>query len=383
MALALTAQLPQETRNFGSLIIPICPLPPNSVRITIQPFTVHKRFALTISRGTTAQTTNVWVRVEQDGIEGWGEASPFSTGDRPQTTEGLVAALEHLTPLLQPFSPLDRQVIHSEILLDAGIPSAAEAALDMALWDWVGKRAGLPLWQLWGFDLGRIPPTSATIGISSPEAGRERVRNWLQVAEVDVFKVKLGSPSGLESDRALFEAVQDEAMLDGRTPNFMVDANGGWTVQEALQMADWLADRGVLYLEQPLPRGQEHDLKQLHDRSPLPIFVDESCWTSFDLPTLADRVSGINIKLMKCRGLTEALRMLHTARALGLDTMVGCYSDSSLANTAAAHLSPLLEHVDLDSHLNLVDDPFHGATLRSGRLLPNSLPGLGVERADS
>lgn len=349
------------------------------MKIQVQTFTVHKRVPLTISRGTTAETTNVWVRIEQDGIEGWGEASPFSTGHAPQKTETIVAAIEHLIPFLAPLHALDRQTIEGEILLQPRIPSAARAAIDTALWDWLGKRAGLPLWQLWGFDLQMIPLTSVTIGISDPAAAQQRVRQWLQIAEVGMIKVKLGSPAGLAADRAMFEAVQQAAAEDGQVRRFSVDANGGWTVPQTLEMSAWLADREVVYLEQPLPRGQEAHLLELQGRSPLPIFVDESCWNSFEIVPLADRVNGINLKLMKCGGLTEALRMLHTARSLGLETMLGCYSDSTLANTAAAHLSPLVQHVDLDSHLNLRDDPFTGATLEGGRLIPNPLPGLGVQ----
>ncbi|HEY9879341.1 MAG TPA: enolase C-terminal domain-like protein, partial [Leptolyngbyaceae cyanobacterium] len=157
-----------------------------------------------------------------------------------------------------------------------------------------------------------------------------------------------------------------------------IDANGGWSLANALQMAEWLAARGVTYLEQPLPVEATQDLLTLYEKSPLPIFVDESCFTSRDIPSLADRVHGINIKLMKSGGLSEAHRMIHTARACGLQVMFGCYSDSSVSNTALAHLSPLADHLDLDSHLNLLDDPFVGAGLSDGRLLPNDKPGLGL-----
>jgi len=158
----------------------------------------------------------------------------------------------------------------------------------------------------------------------------------------------------------------------------MVDANGGWSLTDALFMGDWLANQGVLYVEQPLPQGQERDLPQLYDRSPLPIFVDESCWTSRDIVALGDRVHGINIKLMKAGGLGEVLQMIHTARSFGLQIMFGCYSDSTLANSAMAQLAPLADYLDLDSHLNLRDDPFQGADLVEGRLIPTNLPGLGV-----
>jgi L-alanine-DL-glutamate epimerase-like enolase superfamily enzyme len=351
------------------------------MQIQIQTFTVHKRFALTISRGTTAQTTNIWVRIEHDGIEGWGEASPFSVGGQPQTTEAIARSLQAIAPLLRALSPLEHQRI-DRLMTETRLPSAACAALDLALHDWVGKRANLPLWQLWGLDRERIVPTSVTIGISSPQDAKQRVLNWLgkgtiaaPLQEIQALKVKLGNPDGIAADKAMLLAVKEAAP---HISQISVDANGGWSVDTALKMSFWLADQGVTYIEQPLPKGQEADLAKLYYQSPLPIFVDESCFTSRDIPMLIDRVHGINIKLLKSGGLTEALRMIHTAKAFELKVMFGCYSDSSLLNTALAHLSPLADHLDLDSHLNLLDDPFVGAVLENGRVVPNNQPGLGV-----
>ena len=343
------------------------------MHIKVESFTVNKRFPLTISRGTTAQTTNVLVKVEQDGIEGWGEASPFSLGNHRQSTETIQDALQQVASELEAFSPLERQQIE-RVLTQAQLPSAARAALDVALHDWLGKRVGLPLWQMWGLDRSRIVPTSVTIGINSPELARARVQDWLKFTDVRVLKVKLGSPAGILADQAMLMAVREEAPA----PELYVDANGGWSLQDAVVMCNWLEGLGVKYVEQPLPQGEEKSLLELKARSPLPIFVDESCLTSYDIPQLADRVHGINIKIMKAGGLTEAMRMVHTARACGLQVMFGCYSDS-LSNTAAAHLSPLADYLDLDSHLNLIDDPFIGALIQDGRVLPNDKPGLGVE----
>ncbi len=353
------------------------------MQVRIATFTVQKRFALTISRGTTAQTTNIWVEIEHEGIQGWGEASPFSIGEAPQTTEVIARSLQKFVPLLKSLSPLEGQRIE-RLMLDARLPSAARAALDVALHDWVGKRTNLPLWQLWGLECDRIPPTSVTIGISTPEAAQQRVKDWLGKGDTAVpfhgiqsLKIKLGSPLGIEADQAMLLAIKETAP---HISQVSVDANGGWSLAEALQMADWLADQGVNYLEQPLAKGQEGDLPELYARSPLPIFVDESCFTSYDILPLADRVHGINIKLMKSGGLTEALRMIHTAKAYGLKVMFGCYSDSALLNTALSHLSPLADHIDLDSHLNLVNDPFAGASFQNGRIVPTEQPGLGVHR---
>ena len=351
------------------------------MQIQIQTFTVHKRFALTISRGTTAQTTNIWVRIEHDGIEGWGEAAPFSVGEKPQTTEMIARSLQAIAPLLRALNPLEHQRI-DRLMAETRLLSAARAALDVALHDWVGKQANLPLWQLWGLERDRIVPTSVTIGISSPQDAQQRVWDWLgkgtiasPLRDIQALKVKLGNPDGIEADKAMLLAVKAAAP---HISQISVDANGGWNVDTALKMAFWLADQGVTHIEQPLPKGQEADLAKLYYQSPLPIFVDESCFTSRDIPLLVDRVHGINIKLLKSGGLSEALRMIHTAKAFGLKVMFGCYSDSSLLNTALAHLSPLADHLDLDSHLNLLDDPFVGAVFQNGRVVPNNQPGLGV-----
>jgi muconate cycloisomerase len=223
-------------------------------------------------------------------------------------------------------------------------------------------------------DLARIAPISVTVGINTPQGARERIRGWLEVFPAQFFKIKLGNPLGIEADREMFLAIKDEVPQAKLT----VDANGGWNLTDAIEMSKWLADLGVEYIEQPLARGDEDNLLPLKQSSPLPIFVDESCFTSRDIPPLRDRVDGINIKLMKSGGLTEAIRMIHTARACGLKVMFGCYSDTVLTNTAAAQIAPLADYLDLDSHLNLVDDPFCGAILHEGKLFPRDLPGLGI-----
>jgi len=240
-----------------------------------------------------------------------------------------------------------------------------------------GEKLKWPLWKLWGLDCDRIPPVSVTIGISSPEAAQERLRAWQETVSVEVIKIKLGSPEGIAADQAMFSAVEAAAPLEAR---IYVDANGGWNLIDAVTMIGWLRERGVEYVEQPLAEGEEELMGELKARGTLPIFADESCWGLTDIPKLADKVDGINIKLMKCGGLTEARRMVETAKACGLQVMFGCYSDSALLNSAAAQLAPLADYLDLDSHLNLKDDPFVGATLEDCRLVPRNLPGLGMAR---
>ena len=345
------------------------------MKLTTKTFTVHKKFALQISRGTTAQTTNIWLQIEADNIQGWGEASPFFIDKaKPKNTDTLLSAFQQLIPQLEPFHPLQRQAIAAK-LKTLKIPSSVRAAVDMALYDWLGKKAGLPLWQIWGLDRDRIVPISVTIGISSPEDAVTRLRDWQDTLDVKTIKLKLGSPAGIDADRAMVEAIRAVAPKT----KLMVDANGGWSFSAAIQMSQWLASQGVEYIEQPLAVADDNKLKDLSERSPLPIFVDESCFDSADILRLAGSVTGVNLKIMKTGGLSEAIQAIQIARACKLKIMFGCYSDSSLANTAMAHLAPYADYLDLDSHLNLIDDPFSGAAIKAGRLLPNHRSGLGVK----
>ncbi|PSP19196.1 MAG: dipeptide epimerase [Cyanobacteria bacterium QS_8_64_29] len=338
-----------------------------------QTFAAHKRFALTIARGTSDRTTNLWVSLAQDGLAGWGEASPFSTGHGEPGIEELVAECEALAPRLQAYHPEQRQAI-AALLAERETATAVRAAIDTALHDWLGQRVQQPLWRLGGLERERIPPTSVTVGDRVIAGIQQRIAAWQQQLTLRRLKLKLGHPDGIVADRERLLAAQQSAPQ----AELYVDANGGWQLSDAIAMCDWLAERGVEYVEQPLAVGDETALAELSARSPLPLFADESCRTSRDVPLLADRVSGINIKLMKAGGLTEVVRMVHTARACGLQVMYGCYADSVLANTAMAQLSPLADYLDLDSHLNLVNDPFAGAVLQAGRLLPNERAGLGV-----
>ena len=339
----------------------------------VRTFTVHKKFALQISRGTTAKSTNIWLRIAAENIEGWGEASPFSIDKGRTDTSSLLSQLEAISSQLEPFHPLQRQEIDAK-LQQLQVSSAIRAAIDMALYDWLGKKANLPLWKIWGLSRDRLVPISVTIGISTPSAAVDRLKDWQNTLEVKLLKLKLGSPAGIEADKAMVEAIRQEAPHTRLT----VDANGGWSFDEAIAMSHWLAERKVEYIEQPLSTAEDDRLSALSVNSTLPIFVDESCFTSADVLRLSNSVAGVNLKIMKTGGLTETMRAIQVAKVCGLKIMFGCYSDSSLANTAMAHLAPYADYLDLDSHLNLKDDPFQGATVIAGCLIPGERSGLGV-----
>jgi L-alanine-DL-glutamate epimerase-like enolase superfamily enzyme len=247
---------------------------------------------------------------------------------------------------------------------------AAEAAIDMALRDLAAQRLGVPLYELLGIDPSTMPVTSFTIGMDTPEIVEQKVREAEAFA---VLKVKMGS----EDDAVVLETVR---RLTDRP--IRIDANEGWTLEDALGRLEWLQEMGVEYVEQPLPADQLDEMRELKKISPLPLFADESVGRAEDIPKLAEGFDGINIKLMKCGGLGEALRMIHVARAHGMKVMLGCMVESSLAITAAAHIAPLVDHADLDGNLLITNDPWIGAELHDGRLVLPSEPGLGVkERA--
>ena len=332
---------------------------------------LKKRFPLAISRGVHWGSENLFVSITRDGITGWGEMSPGKT----EGVDSVDAAQRILENFLN--QDIEHLSIHQvyDLAIEQKMPACALAGLDIALWDWLGKKAGLPLYQMLGISKPTVP-TSVTIGINPPEVVRERVPLLMEGTGVKSLKIKLGSPEGIEADKEMYQQVVDSTTK--YDVNLRVDANGGWSTDDAIHMMKWIADRNADYIEQPLKEGQESELPRLFKNRPLPIYVDESCRSSSDIPGFADCVDGVNLKLMKCGGITEALRIIAVARAFGLKTMIGCMGESSMSISAAAAITGLLDHVDLDSHLNLDPDPCSGAQLVDGIMMPNDLPGHGA-----
>jgi L-alanine-DL-glutamate epimerase-like enolase superfamily enzyme len=232
----------------------------------------------------------------------------------------------------------------------------------------VGKRLGVPLWKLWGLNAKNTPQSSFTIGIDDPEKMRQKVA---EAAAYPVLKIKLGT----ERDEAILKTIRDATDKPIR-----VDANAGWDLAKALRMLPILKDYGVELLEQPLPPADLDGLGVVRAASDIPVVVDESCLVATDIPKLVGKADGINIKLAKCGSLREALRMIATARAHGMRVMVGCMIETSIAITAAAHFTPLVDFADLDGAALTVDDPFAGASIDGGQIRLPDGPGLGVRR---
>jgi L-Ala-D/L-Glu epimerase len=333
-----------------------------------RPYTLELRHAFTIATSSRTTTPATLVEVERDGVVGYGEAAmPPYLGESPATAAAFFAlAAPLLAALADPFQL-------EEILpaLDALAPgnTAAKAALDIALHDWVGRKLGAPWFRLWGLDPARAPVTSFTIGIDTPDVVRAKTR---EASIYKIIKVKLGR----DNDREMIATIRE--VTD--TP-ITVDANQGWTDrEEALRMIEWLAARGVVFIEQPMPKARLDDTAWLRARSPLPLIADESCQRLADVAALQGVFDGINIKLMKCTGLREAHKMILLARALGLKTMLGCMTETSCAISAAAQLSPLVDWADLDGAVLIRNDCFDGATIVDGKITLPDRPGIGVLR---
>ncbi|MBB6052478.1 dipeptide epimerase [Armatimonas rosea] len=349
--------------------------------ITTNHITLEKITPLRISRGVSGNSVNLIVTIEHEGITGLGELAPNGvSGDKAETGERDIEALRPALAALAPWELERVEGVLSELrsaavgLDGVGSGGAIKAAIEMACHDWVGKKLGVPVWKLLGLDLSKTVETSVTVGIQSPEDAATQTRDWHTRTGARVLKIKLGSPEGIDADQAMFAAIQAAARPDAI---FRVDANGGWSVAEAQTMIPWLAARGVEYVEQPLAQDNEDGLPHLRP-APIPIFVDETIRVASDVPRFAHVVDGVNVKLMKCGGLREALRIVAVAKAHGLKTMLGCMGETSLAITAGAQIGAAFDHLDLDSHLNLKNDPFIGASWTGGKVVPTDAPGLGV-----
>jgi L-alanine-DL-glutamate epimerase-like enolase superfamily enzyme len=359
----------------------------DAMRCRLQRFSLTKAVPLAISRGTTAAVDHWLLTVEHDGLRGLGETGGFDAGHRRYEGAGVAAELAELLPRLEGREPQPLQALAP--LLEPLSPPA-RCAVDLALHDWWGKRLGLPLHRLWGLDPAAVTPTSVTVGLGPVAGVRDKLARWWERLPATRIKLKLGSPEGLEHDRALVQAVlgvlEERRQATGAALELQVDANGGWDREGARAMLGWLAERGVALVEQPLPplEDPEADAAAFADLEldcPISLVADESCWNLADVVRLAPYVDGVNLKLLKSGGLTEALLMAQACRRLGLGVMLGCYSDARLLNGAAAQLLPLVDWPDLDSHLNLIDDPFRGPRLAGERVLPGEGDGLGVAMA--
>ena len=321
---------------------------------SLRRFSLTKAVPLAISSGTTAQVEHLELTFSMDGYSGRGETGGFDTGHRAFSTDQLALELEALLPKLGDVDPADRQQL-APLLQPLSPP--ARCAVDLALWDWWGQRLEQPVWRLFGLDGHRPVATSVTLGLGSVDAVLSRLQRWWRQLPATRIKLKLGSADGCDHDRALLEAVAQ-------------------ALQEQAQQQQQPMELQVLD-----PDRDTAAFAALKPHCAMALVADESCWDLQDLLRLAPHVDGVNLKLLKSGGLSEAWLMAQVAQRLDLDLMIGCYSDSVLLNGAAAQLLPLIRWPDLDSHLNLVDDPYQGLDLVGDQLRAPAAAGLGISRA--
>ena len=330
---------------------------------------VHTTHPFVIARGGASEHRLIRVRlIDDDGVEGWGEAAPNRFYG--ETVDTALGALARLTPIVEACDPWALEDVELEMNRALRLNGSVKSAISAAMHDLAAKRLNVPLYKMWGLDPAKAPLSSFTIGIASTDDElRERVA---QADAYPVLKVKLGTDHDAQIIRTVREAAPSKVLR--------VDANAAWTAKQALVMVDVLVECGVEYVEQPVAAHDLDGLRFVRERSALPVIADESCVVSTDIARLVGVVDGINIKLSKCGGLREALRMIATARSHGMLVMCGCMIETSLGITAAAHFAPLLDYADFDGAALLSDDPYTGATIVGGRIQIPTTPGLGVQR---
>jgi L-alanine-DL-glutamate epimerase-like enolase superfamily enzyme len=334
------------------------------MELRYHPYDLRLKHEFRISREAHVVQPTLVVELVQNGQHGYGEAT--SNPYYGVTVESMMATLDRVRPLLAEASwdtPADVWNLLSGPLANDPFPLCA---VDLACHDLWGKLRGQPVYQLWGLDPSRNPSSNYTIGIDSVEV---MVAKLKEMPDWPIYKIKLGTPDDIR-------IVQELRRHTDAT--FRVDANCGWTLENALQRAPILRDLGVEFIEQPLPADRVSDYEELYRKCPLPIIADESCIHEHDVAGCHHRFHGINIKLVKCGGMTPARRMIDQARTLDMRVMVGCMTESTVGISAIAQLLPLLDYVDMDGAALLAEDIAEGVRVERGKCIYPDRPGHGV-----
>ena len=329
------------------------------------PYELKLAHVFTVASYSRTTTPDVQVEISYEGITGYGEASmPPYLG---QSVESVTTFLNKVD-LSQFSDPFQLEDILSYVDSLSSGDSAAKAAIDIALHDLVGKLLGQPWYRIWGLDAAKAPSTTFTIGIDSPQVVREKTLE--AVGKFNILKVKVG----LDTDEEMIRTIREVTDVP-----LAVDANQGWEDRsKALDEIFWLKEQGIVMVEQPMAKERIDDNAWLTEHSPLPIFADEAIQRLTDIPAMKGVYTGINIKLMKCTGMREGWKMANMARALGMQVMVGCMTETSCAVSAAAQFSPYVDFADLDGNLLIANDRFDGVKVVEGRLSLPDRPGIGI-----
>jgi L-alanine-DL-glutamate epimerase-like enolase superfamily enzyme len=337
----------------------------SSVNVELKRLNLQHTWTTTMSSSTYRETVNV--RYSRSGITGYGEGAPIIRyKEFPAEAQ---QAIESNLDAIAAGDPAMFAVFVADIRKRLGEHQrAAMAAVDIAVVDWVCKHLNIPVYEYFGLDPAAAPVTTFSIGIDTPEITKQKTH---EAADYPVLKVKVGLKTDEESIAAI-RSVTDKPLR--------VDANEGWTdKEEAIRKINWLETQGVEFIEQPMPAHMFEETKYVRSKVHLPIMADEACTNAADIPKLKEAYDGINVKLDKAGGILEAHRWISIARAMGMKVMLGCMISSSCSCTAAAHLSPLVDYADLDGFLLISNDPFSGVTVKKGKLILPTGPGLGLK----
>ena len=333
------------------------------MQVKFKAFDLLFHYPFTISKGTKTHQPTLVVELEYFGVKGYGEAPAISYYNIP--VEKMVADLERKKQFVEKFAFADPERYWHYLHHLFPMNPFLVCALDMAGWDLYGKLKGKQLRNLWGLDSSKSPVTDYTIGIDTIEnmVAKMKEKPW------PIYKIKVGVDNDIETVAELRK--HTDAIL-------RVDANAGWTLDQALEKIPLLKELGVEMVEQPLAKDNWEGMKTLFAQSPLPLFADESCVAEADVEKCYGHFHGINIKLTKCSGITPARRMIEQARTLNMNVMIGCMNETSVGTAAIAQLAPLADYVDMDGPLLLAEDIAIGITFDNGRICYNDLPGLGI-----
>jgi len=328
--------------------------------------TIHLRHPFILSDSHITQRNTVIVRVTSDGIDGLGEAAPSTYFG--ESCDSVLSVFEDVSKWLrhsgrtEPLQAIDNHLAHRH----PAAPSARSGII-MAIADWKARSLDIPVWKLLELDTPPSRPTSFTIGIDEPEKLRTKLA---EASNFSVLKIKMGRGA---QDYEILQTVR--AMTD---KPLRIDANEGWTFDEAVRKLDWLKSHNIEMVEQPLAKEDVAQMALVRTKSTLPLFGDENIRGFSDLDQWGNVFDGVNIKLDKCGGLLEAVRMMKKAKSIGLLTMLGCMVQTSVGIAAAAQLSALADYVDLDGHLLITDDPYRGLEVDGGNIVVPERPGLGL-----
>jgi L-alanine-DL-glutamate epimerase-like enolase superfamily enzyme len=324
--------------------------------LRVEALDIPLKHPFAIARSTETVARTAVLRLRWNGIDALGESAPSA-----RYHESVESVLTWFAT--HPLAADDPYLF--DALLDP-LPPAARCALDAALHDLVGKDTDRPIYRLLGLDSARTPVTSFTIGIAPID---EMVAKTREVGAHPCIKVKLGLGSEIDTIAAI---------RDVYAGAIRIDANEGWSAEQAVALLGELARYDIEFCEQPIAAGAPEQMRWIRERTSVPLVADEDAKDANDLLALAGCVDGVNVKLVKCGGIRGGLRMIHTARALGMKVMLGCMVESAILNTAAAHLSPLVDWADLDGPFLTAGDPFRGLTYENGKIVLPAGPGLGV-----